>query len=97
VRLGPARSRLEHERLPGEHRELKTRVAGEPVTGRQGSLGLQAELSEVTPPERLGTTAGFFQTARFVGAGLAAGLLGVMVADIPTTDRLYQLWIVTGS
>jgi hypothetical protein len=60
------------------------------------NLGLQAELSEVTPPARLGTTAGFFQTARFVGAGLAAGLLGIMVADAPTTDRLHQLWIVTG-
>jgi MFS family permease len=60
------------------------------------NLGLQAELSEVTPPARFGTTAGFFQTARFVGAGLAAGLLGIMVADAPTTDRLYQLWIVTG-
>ena len=60
------------------------------------NLGLQAELSEVTPPERLGTAAGFFQTARFVGAGLAAGLLGLTVANGTITDRLYRLWIATG-
>jgi hypothetical protein len=60
------------------------------------NLGLQAELSEVTPPERLGAATGFFQTARFVGAGLAAGLLGLTVANGTSTDRLYRLWIATG-
>jgi hypothetical protein len=60
------------------------------------NLGLQAELSDVTPPERLGTAAGFFQTARFVGAGLAAGLLGLTVANGTITDRLDRLWIATG-
>jgi Major Facilitator Superfamily len=60
------------------------------------NLGLQAELSDVTPPERLGTAAGFFQTARFVGAGLAAGLLGLTVADGTIIDRLYRLWIAAG-
>jgi MFS family permease len=60
------------------------------------NLGLQAELSKVTPPERLGTAAGFFQTARFVGAGLAAGLLGLTVANGTMTDRLDRLWIATG-
>jgi hypothetical protein len=52
------------------------------------NISLQAELSEVTSPKRFGTTAGFFQTAPFVGAGLATGLLGIMVADAPTTDRV---------
>jgi predicted MFS family arabinose efflux permease len=59
------------------------------------NLGLQAELSDVTSREQLGTAAGFFQTARFVGAALAAGLVGV-VANESLTESLHRLWIVVG-
>jgi hypothetical protein len=39
----------------------------------------------------LGTAAGLFQTARFIGAALAGALVGVMFANEPTTDNLYRL------
>jgi MFS family permease len=57
------------------------------------NLGLQAELSCTTSPRQLGTAAGLFQTARFVGAALAAGLVGIIVANDALTDSLHRLWI----
>jgi MFS family permease len=48
------------------------------------------------PAAWLGTVAMTGNLGAAEGPILAAGLLGSMVADAPNTDRLYQLWIVTG-
>jgi hypothetical protein len=45
------------------------------------NLGLQVELRDLASPSQLGTAAGFFQAARFIGAGLGGGLVGITVAD----------------
>ena len=45
------------------------------------NLGLQVELHDVVSPCQLVTAAGFFQAARFIGAGLGAGLVGITIAD----------------
>jgi NAD(P)-dependent dehydrogenase (short-subunit alcohol dehydrogenase family) len=57
------------------------------------NLGLQAELTAGASPARLGTAAGFFQAARFIGAALATGLLGITVADDTIADDWRRLWI----
>jgi MFS family permease len=58
------------------------------------NLGLQAEMTEVTAPAQLGAAAGLFQTARFGGAALAGGLVGVAFAGGANTDGLRQLCVV---
>jgi hypothetical protein len=45
------------------------------------NLGLQAQLTGGAPAAGLGTAAGLFQAARFVGAALATGLVGITVAS----------------
>lgn len=60
------------------------------------NLGLQAELSDVTSREQLGTAAGLFQTARFVGAALATGLVGTIFTEGATTDGLHRLSVAVG-
>jgi hypothetical protein len=60
------------------------------------NLGLQAELRDVASPAQLGTAAGLFQAARFVGAALAAGLVGISVANDAITDDLHRLWMAAG-
>ena len=57
------------------------------------NLGLQAQLTAGASPARLGTAAGIFQAARFVGAALATGLLGITVASDAVTDDWRRLWI----
>jgi MFS family permease len=57
------------------------------------NLGLQAELTAGASPARLGTAAGFFQAARFIGAALATGLLGITVANDTIADDWRRLWI----
>jgi predicted MFS family arabinose efflux permease len=66
------------------------------VSNAFNNLGLQAELSDVAFPEQLGTAAGLFQTWRFVGAALAAGLVGIVLASGTTTDGLHRLWTAIG-
>jgi Major Facilitator Superfamily len=58
------------------------------------NLGLQAELAEMTPPGQLGRAAGYFQTARFVGAALAAELVAIVLARDATAADLQPLRIV---
>ena len=58
------------------------------------NLGLQAEMTKVTAPAQLGAAAGLFQTARFGGAALAGGLVGVAFAGGANTDGLRQLCVV---
>jgi MFS family permease len=57
------------------------------------NLGLQAELTAGASPARLGTAAGLFQAARFIGAALATGLVGITVANDTLTDDWRRLWI----
>jgi predicted MFS family arabinose efflux permease len=59
------------------------------------NLALQAELRDVASPEQLGTAAGLFQAARFIGAGLAAGLVGINVTSNASSEELHGLWIAT--
>ena len=58
------------------------------------NLGLQAQLTGGAPAAGLGTAAGLFQAARFVGAALATGLLGITVASDASTDDWRRLWVV---
>jgi len=57
------------------------------------NLGLQAQLTGAVSPAQLGTAAGLFQAARFVGAALATGLLGITVANDAATDDWRRLWV----
>jgi MFS family permease len=56
------------------------------------NLGLQAQLTDEVSPAQLGTAAGLFQAARFVGAALATGLLGITVTNDAATDDWRRLW-----
>jgi MFS family permease len=60
------------------------------------NLGLQAELSHLASPAQLGAATGLFQAARFVGAGLAAGLVGITVANDAPTEDLHRLSVAAG-
>jgi predicted MFS family arabinose efflux permease len=57
------------------------------------NLGLQAQLTDGASPARLGTAAGLFQAARFVGAALATVLLGITAASDAITDDFRRLWV----
>ena len=57
------------------------------------NLGLQAQLTGGASPAGLGTAAGLFQAARFAGAALATGLLGIAVASDASTDDWRRLWV----
>jgi MFS family permease len=67
------------------------------ATNAFNNLGLQAELTDVTAPEELGTAAGLFQTARFVGAAAAAGLIGIVFTNGTTIDGLRWLCVAVAS
>lgn len=58
------------------------------------SLGLQAALYEVTPPERISWAGGQFQTFRYVGATLAAAVLGSVFKTGATTSGLHGIAVV---
>ncbi len=66
------------------------------VSNAFNNLGLQAELSQLAMREAIGTAAGLFQTARFIGAALAGGLIAVIFSNGPTTDSLYRLSVLNG-
>jgi MFS family permease len=66
------------------------------VSNAFNNLGLQAELSHLAMRETIGTAAGLFQTARFIGAALAGGLVGVIFSNEPTTDSLHRLSVLNG-
>jgi MFS family permease len=57
------------------------------------NLGLQAQLTDEVSPARLATAAGLFQAARFVGAALATGLLGITVTNDAATHDWRRLWV----
>ena len=57
------------------------------------NLGLQAQLTDEVSPAQLGTAAGLFQAARFVGAALATGLLGITVTNDAATGDWRRLWV----
>ena len=58
------------------------------------SLGLQAALYEVTPRERISWAGGQFQTFRYVGATLAAAVLGSVFKAGATTSGLHGIAVV---
>jgi MFS family permease len=58
------------------------------------NLGLQAALYEVTPRERISWAAGQFQTFRYVGATMAAAVLGSVFRTAATTSGLHGIAIV---
>ena len=55
------------------------------------NLGLQTQLTDGASPAQLGTAAGLFQAARFVGAALATALVGITVASDAGDWR--RLWV----
>jgi hypothetical protein len=59
------------------------------------NLGLQAELTGGTSSGRLGTAAGLFQAARFVGTALAAALVGITIAGNAGAKEWHQLCLAT--
>jgi MFS family permease len=63
------------------------------ATNAFNNLGLQVELTDVTVSDQLGTAAGFFQTARFVGGAGAAGLIGIAFAKGATTNGWHWLCV----
>jgi predicted MFS family arabinose efflux permease len=61
------------------------------ATNAFNNLGLQVELTDVTVSDQIGTAAGLFQTARFVGSAGAAGLIGIAFAKGATTNGWHWL------
>jgi MFS family permease len=55
------------------------------------NLGLQAALYGVTPPERISWAGGQFQTFRYVGATMAAAVLGSVFKTGATTTGLHGI------
>jgi MFS family permease len=55
------------------------------------NLGLQAALYAVTPPERISWAAGQFQTFRYIGATMAAAVLGSVFKTGATTSGLHGI------
>lgn len=55
------------------------------------NLGLQAALYGVTPRERISWAAGQFQTFRYIGATLAAAMLGSVFKTGATTSGLHRI------
>lgn len=61
------------------------------------NLGLQTALYEASPPERMGSSGGLFQTCRYLGAILSTSVLGIVFEQDMTTRGLHQVgWIITG-
>ncbi len=58
------------------------------------NMGLQAELYNLAPLERISWAAGQFQTFRYVGAILSATLLGAIFRQRATTSGLHSIAIV---
>lgn len=58
------------------------------------TLGLQAVLYAATPSERTSWAAGQFQTFRYVGATLAAAVLGSVFRHGATTPGLHSIALV---
>jgi len=58
------------------------------------SLGLQTGLYAASPPERIGSSGGLFQTFRYLGAIMASSLLGVTFDDGLSTDALHRVGLV---
>lgn len=58
------------------------------------NLGLQAALCAVTPAARISWAAGQYQTFRYVGATLAAAVLGSVFRDGATTSGLHGIAVV---
>ena len=60
------------------------------------NLGLQLDLTRVADAHEMGTAGGLLQTARFVGAGLAGAVIGLIFRNDATTEALHLLAIVIG-
>jgi MFS family permease len=64
-------------------------VFGMPST--MNTLGLQSALYEAAPPEAIGAAGGLFQTCRYAGAMLSAGLIGLVFGGAGTTTAALHL------
>ena len=61
------------------------------------NLGLQTALYEASPPERMGSSGGLFQTCRYLGAMMSTSVLGIVFERNLSTEGLHQVgWIITG-
>lgn len=61
------------------------------------NLSLQTKLYEAAPVERVGTSAGLFQTARYLGAISATSVLGVILEqDLSTRGMHHVGYLMTG-
>lgn len=61
------------------------------------TLGLQTAMYASAPRERMGATAGLFQTSRYVGSILSASLLGIVFGHRINIERLHVLAGLLGS
>ena len=61
------------------------------------NLGLQTALYEASPPDRMGSSGGLFQTCRYLGAMMSTSVLGIVFEQNLTTHGLHEVgWIITG-
>ncbi len=58
------------------------------------NLGLQTALYEAAPPERVGASAGLFQTFRYLGAISATSVLGVVLEQDLSTRGMHHVGYV---
>jgi predicted MFS family arabinose efflux permease len=60
------------------------------------NVGLQAALYDAAPPDRIGSAAGQFQTFRYLGAMLSAGLLAIAFGAQARTEDLHVVALLIG-
>lgn len=58
------------------------------------NLGLQTGMFAASPPERIGSSGGLFQTFRYLGAILASSVLGVLLEQNLSSQGLHQVGVV---
>ncbi|SDS93301.1 MFS transporter [Actinopolymorpha singaporensis] len=66
------------------------------IPGGFNNLGLQTALYEASPPERMGSSGGLFQTFRYLGAILSTSVLGIVFERDLSTRGLHHVgWLMT--
>nr|WP_269091104.1 MFS transporter [Actinopolymorpha cephalotaxi] len=66
------------------------------IPGGFNNLGLQTALYEASPPDRMGSSGGLFQTFRYLGAILSTSVLGIVFERDLSTRGLHHVgWLMT--
>ncbi|WP_020577571.1 MFS transporter [Actinopolymorpha alba] len=64
------------------------------IPGGFNNLGLQTALYEASPPSRMGSSGGLFQTFRYLGAILSTSVLGIVFEHELSSRGLHQVGLI---